>query len=214
MRLIRWILPASSVLLAIALLALAFITLDGSRSQVGNVAQVRRSFIEWGESPEWQQFVILSAIQRRAVELNRLRELPDTPARTDHSDSGPQDNNNDETALNVQASAPAGPIDSGELKLPVAALHEKPPAIEPPQRVQSHNQNQIKGVRHRARALVRRQLVRQQNFSEQPFGNQTGQRPAVNTNNYSSNWQARQVPPLKTKNYDGDQTGQIPITNY
>jgi hypothetical protein len=214
MRLIRWILPVSSVLLAIALLALAFITLDGSRSQLGNVAQVRRSFIEWGESPEWQQFVILSAIQRRAVELNRLRELPDTPARTDHSDSGPQDNNNDETALNVQASAPAGPIDSGELELPVAALPEKPPAIEPPQRVKSHNQNQIKGVRHRARGLARRQLVPQQNFSEQPFGKQTAQRPAINTNNYSSNWQARQVPPLKTKNYDGDQTGQIPITNY
>jgi hypothetical protein len=103
--------------------------------------------------------------------------------------------------------------------LPVAALHEKPsPAIEPPQRVKSHNQTRIKGVRHRVRALARWQLVRQQNFSdnfsEQPFSNQTGQRAAVNTNNYPSNWQARQVPPPKTKNYDGDQTGQIPITNY
>jgi hypothetical protein len=210
---IRWILPVSSVLLAIALLVFAFITLDGSRSQVGNVAQVRGSFIEWGERPEWQQFVILGAMERRAVELNRLRELPDTPARTDHSDSGPKDNH-DETALNVQAPAPLDPIDSGELELPVAALPEKPPAIEPPQRVKSHNQNRIKGVHHRARALARRQLVRQQNFSEQPFGNQTGQRPAVNTNNYSGNWQARQVPTAKTNNYFDNQTGQIPTTNY
>jgi hypothetical protein len=210
---IRWILPVSSVLLAIALLALAFITLDGSRSQVGNVAQVRRSFIEWGERPEWQQFVILGAIQRRAVELTRLRELPDTPARTDHSDSGLKDNH-DEAALNVQAPAPADPIDSGELELPVAALPEKPPAIEPPQRVKSHNQNRVKGVRPRFRVLARRQLVRQQNFSEQPFGNQTGQRPAVNTNNYSGNWQARQVPTAKTNNYFDNQTGQIPTTNY
>jgi hypothetical protein len=209
---IRWILPVSSILVAIALLALALITPDGSRSKVGNVAQVRRSMIEWGERPEWQQFVILGAIERRAVELNRLRELPDTPVRTDHSDSGPKDNH-DETALNVQAPASADPIDSGELELPVAALPEKPPAIEPPQRVKSHNQNRIKGVRHRVRALARRQPVGQQNFSEQPFGNQTGQRPAVNPNNYSGNWQARQGPTAKTNNYF-DQTGQIPTTNY
>ncbi|MGB8896387.1 MAG: hypothetical protein WA322_27310 [Pseudolabrys sp.] len=210
---IRWILPVSSILLAIAILALAFTTLDGSRSQMGNVAQVRRSIIEWGERPEWQQFVILGAIQRRAVELNRLRELPDTPARTDHSDSGPKDNN-DETVLNVQAPAPAGPIDSGEVELPVAAVHEKPPAIEPPQRVKSHNQNRSKDMRHRVRALARRQLVRQQNFSKQPFGNQTEQRPAVNTNNYYGNWQARQVPTAKTSNYFDNQTGQTPPTNY
>jgi hypothetical protein len=200
---IRWILPVGGVLLAIALLALAFNPPDAA--QMLNVAPVRSTFIEWGERPEWRQFIILSAIQRRADELNRLRELPDTPARTDaapappevaglpadRSDSDAEDN--DEIGLSVQPPAATAPVDIVEalsIELPVAVLEEKPPVIKTPQRVKSRNQNRIKAVQHvrrRARALASRESLSSNNFFEQPFGTQTGQRPAVNTNNYFGN---------------------------
>ena len=120
---IRWILPVGRVLPAIAVLALVFVAPDGFRSQMPNAAPVRSAFIEWGERPEWRQFIIFSAIQRRADELNKLRELPDTPTRTDdlpvapavaglaadHSD--PEDIN--ETVVNVQTPTTSVPVDIG-----------------------------------------------------------------------------------------------------
>ena len=78
---IRWIIPAGGVFLVVALLTLAFITL--SRSHISGVASAHTAInIELNDSPEWRRFIVLSAIQRRADELNRLRVLPDRPART------------------------------------------------------------------------------------------------------------------------------------
>jgi hypothetical protein len=194
---IRWILPVGGVLLAIAVLALAFAAPDGS--QMPNAAPLRSAFIEWGERPEWRQFIIFSAIQRRADELNKLRELPDTPTRTDDAPvapavaglaadhSNPEDN--DETGVNVQTPAATVPVDIGEsfsIEYPVAPSEEKPPVIKTPQRVKSRNQNRVKGVQH-----VRRRARPLASGEQLPFGNETGQRPAVNTNNYFGNqtWQ-------------------------
>lgn len=195
---IRWILPVGGVILAIAFLALAFAALGGSRSQMSNAAPVRSAFIEWGERPEWRQFIILSAIQRRADELKRLRELPETPARTDGAPVAPNvaalasnrndPEDNEETGVNVQTSAATVPVDIGEsssIEFPIAPPEEKPPLIKTPQRVKSR-QNRVKGVQH-----VRRHARALASGEPLPFGNEAGQRPAVNANNNFGNqtWQ-------------------------
>ena len=150
------ILPVGGVLLAIMLLVLALNPPDGSRAQLTpNVAPVRGALIARGEHPEWRQFLILAAI-RRADELNRLRDLPDTPSaarrpeapaskgRAGAADRQPADRaqrhrsgSDDETGSIVQPPAATIPIDIGEtssFELPVAAPEEMPPVIRTPQR--------------------------------------------------------------------------------
>jgi hypothetical protein len=190
-------LPVGGVLLAIVLLALALSSPDGSRAQLmPNMAPGRGAMIERGEHPEWRQFLILAAIQR-ADELNRLRELPDTPARTDpapaapkvaglptdRSDSDPEAD--DETGSIVQPPAATIPIDiveSSSFELPVATPEEKPPVVRTPQRVKSRNESRIKGVQHARRARVPAKLepLTPFNFFEMLFGPPpTKQQPTV-----------------------------------
>jgi hypothetical protein len=140
---ITWILPGGAVLLAAVLFALAFGAPDRLNSQLmPNVSRPRVAMIERAEHPEWRQFFILGATQR-ANELHRLRELPDTPVRTDtgpaeptiarlpadHSNSGPEDNNN-ETDLNVQSPTATAPVEidaSLSIQVQVATSEEKQP---------------------------------------------------------------------------------------
>jgi hypothetical protein len=183
---IRWILPVGCVLLAIALLALAFNAPDGSRAQISNVVPVRGPIIEWGERPEWRQLIILSAIQRRADELNKLRELPDTRA-----DAAP-------ATANV-------PIDIGEIELPVASPKEKSPMTRTPHAVKSRSQTRTKVVQHvrRARAPANRD-----NFLERRFGNQAGPAMATNTNIHLGYQQARPALTPKASNYFRNEAAQ------
>jgi hypothetical protein len=179
------ILPVGGVLLAILLLAVTVTPPDGSRAHLTPyVAPARGALIERGEHPEWRQFLILAAIQR-ADELNRLRELPDTPTvaapsapevaslPTDRSDSDPEDN--DESGSIIQPPAATIPVDIGEsssIELPVAAPEEKPPVIKTPQRVRSRNEGRIRGALHarRARALAKPEPLPQLNFFGMLFG--------------------------------------------
>src|SRR5262245_7653763 len=86
---IFWILPGGCTLLAIIILALSFRTLDRPHSQsIPNVAQTRFAVIELGEHPEWRQFLVLSA-DRRASELNKLREMLDAQPAVDTGASTP-----------------------------------------------------------------------------------------------------------------------------
>lgn len=190
------ILPVGGVLLAIMLLALALSSPDRSRTQLmPNVAPARGAMIERGEHPEWRQFLILAAIQR-ADELSRLRELPETPARTDSAPAAPKvaglptdrsdsdPNDNDETGSIVQPPTATIPIDIGEsssIELPVAAPEEKPPVVRTPQRVKSRNESRIKGVQHarRARAPAKPVPFAPFNLFEMLFGPPTKQLPAV-----------------------------------
>jgi hypothetical protein len=191
------ILPVGGVLIAFMLLALAFSAPDRSRTQLtANVAPVRGAMLERGEHPEWRQFLILAAIQR-ADELNRLRELPDSPVRTDagpaaprvaglptdRSGSGPDEN--DETGSIVQPPAATIPIDIGEsssIELPVAAPEQKPPVIRTPQQVKPRHEGRSRGAqraRH-ARARVKPEPPRPFNLFELLFGPPaTNQPPTV-----------------------------------
>ncbi|MCF8476465.1 MAG: hypothetical protein K9G60_05510 [Pseudolabrys sp.] len=150
------------VLLAITILALALSPPGGSHMQFTAVdAPARGALIDAGDHPEWRQLFILAAL-RRADELNRLRELPDTPVRLPELPIIAHDylpietlqtvgkgaaetaglpaartdaEPEDETgSINVTPSATI-PIEIGEqssTELPVAPLDDKPPVIGAP----------------------------------------------------------------------------------
>jgi hypothetical protein len=76
------ILPVGGVLLAIFILLLALNPPDGPRSPLNTaMAPARGALVDVGHHPETRQFLIMAAL-KRADELNRLRDLPDTPTRT------------------------------------------------------------------------------------------------------------------------------------
>lgn len=191
------ILPVGGVLLAIMLLVLALNPPDGLRTQMApSVGPMRGAMIARSEHPEWWQFLMLAAI-RRADELNRLRELPDTPTRTDaapkvaglpteRSDTDPEAD--DQTGSIVQPPAATIPIDIGETsstELPVGAQEELPPVIRTPQRVMSRNESRVKGAHHARRSMPPSKSESPVTFNlfEPSFGQQkTKQKPKVGAN--------------------------------
>jgi len=182
------ILPVVGVFLAILLLVLALNPPASMHSQfTSNVVPMRGAMIARGEHPEWRQFLILSAI-RRADELSRLRELPDTPARTEpvlpepkiasvpieRSDTDPDVD--DEIGSILQPPPATIPIDIGEsssIELPLADPEEQPPVIRTPQ-LRSRNESRLKGMSRvrRARALVKPKAPAQFDLFKAMFGEQ------------------------------------------
>src|SRR5215831_19315830 len=114
-----WILPGGCALLAIIILALSFRTLDRPQSQsMPNLPQTRFAVIELGEHPEWRQFLVLSA-DRRANELNKLREMLDIKGANDVASDTP-----------MVAAQPA--VDTGAstpVQAPIATAAENHPII-------------------------------------------------------------------------------------
>lgn len=158
------ILPVGGVLLAILLLVLALNPPDGSLARSAHgILPMHGAMIARGDHPEWRQFLILAAL-RRADELSRLRELPDTPLHVEIAPPAPtpppvpalaglpakSDNPDadDATGSIVRRPAATIPIDIGEtsaFELPVGPQEEeKPPVILAPQRVKSHNESELK----------------------------------------------------------------------
>jgi hypothetical protein len=190
------ILPVGGVFLAIMLLVLALSPPDGSRVQLTpSVAPMRGAMLARGEHPEWRQFLMLAAIQR-ADELNRLRDLPDTPTRTDAAPKVaglPGERNatdpeaDDATGSIVQPPAATIPIDIGEtssFELSVVAPEEQPPVIRAPQRTKSRNESRNRAVRPARRAKPgKTEPAAPPNFFETLFGGQkTKQPPTVGAN--------------------------------
>ena len=164
------ILPVGGVFLAILLLVLALDAPERMYVQLTpGVTPLRGALIAPDDHPEWRQFLMQAAI-RRADELSRLRELPDTPARSEPAPPVPaiasvpvkrgdtDADVNDETG-SIQQSPPATiPIDIGEasaFELPMAAPEEKPPVIRTPQRVKSRNESRLNHVSHKRHAKAR-----------------------------------------------------------
>jgi hypothetical protein len=173
------IIPVGGVFLAILLLVLALSAPDRSRAPLPpGVLPMRGAMIARGDHPEWRQFLMLAAI-RRADELSRLRELPDTPLHVEVAPAAPapppvpkvarlpagRDNAGpdagDTTGSIVNQPAATIPIDIGEtsaFELPVAPPEaEKPPVIRAPQRVKSGNESRLKGTprAHRSKAQAK-----------------------------------------------------------
>jgi hypothetical protein len=119
------ILPVGGVLLAILILVLALSPPDGSRAPLSpEVVPTRSAFLDRDRRPEARQFLIHAAL-KRADELSRLRDLPDTPARSgaeepkvaalpsDRSESDP-----DEPASINEAPSVSIPVEAGEASPP------------------------------------------------------------------------------------------------
>lgn len=187
------ILPVGGVLLAIILLVLALNLPAGPHAQLTlNGAPVRGAMIDRNEHPEWRHFLMLAAIQR-TDELNRLRELANSPARTEvappapkvaglpieRGDTDPDDD--DQTGSIVQPPAATLPIDIGEtstFELPLTTPEEQPPVIMTPQRVKSHNESRFKAIHHahHAKAPARTEPP-PFNFFDYLFGIQPAKQP-------------------------------------
>lgn len=193
---IRSTLPVGGVLFVIALLALSFNTPSESQLQISNAVSVSWRIIEWGERPEWRQYSITSAIRRRADELSKLRDLPDTST---HTNAGPADS---EIAKLPQI-VPLDIADPLSIEFPVSAVSEE--------KLKSRNQARSKSVRHvrRPGTAVNRDTPQTQNVVTFPFGSETTYSLPPNTNSYFGN-QPRQAATSKANNHSGNQTWQTP----
>ena len=156
------IIPVGGVLLAIAILVLALNPPGGPHVHFTSaMAPPRGALIAREEHPEWPGFLLLAAL-RRATELNKLRDLPDSPARVapvvggdvvqpapqpkpdTSQDAGKiagvppeQGNRDDDVTGTVQSPNAAIPVDIGETsstELPVIPQQERPPVIMMPAR--------------------------------------------------------------------------------
>jgi hypothetical protein len=154
------IIPVGGVLLAIAILVLALHPPVGPHAHfTAAMTPARGPLLAREEHPEWRQFLILAAL-RRANELSKLRDLPDTPTKTaplvsgavmqppalapaQPADAGqlagvqPDHPSHDDITGTVQSPDAAIPVDIGEtssFELPVIPHEEKPPVIMMPAR--------------------------------------------------------------------------------
>jgi hypothetical protein len=158
---------------------------------MGNLP-ARGALMQTDEHPEWRQFLILAAT-RRADELNRLHDLPDTPVQTgnaavepkmaglptDRSEADPED----ETGTITSQPGVTIPIEIGETsstELPMTPADEKPPVIRAPERLKQPSESARKSVRHARRVKPPNKpvAVAQFNLFEAIFGAQNQQAAA------------------------------------
>jgi hypothetical protein len=181
------IIPVGGVFLAIMIVVLALDRPGGSHTALTPAAMpARGAMMRMNEHPEWRQFLILAAV-RRADELSRLRELPDTPVRdagqvtgkvaglpTGRSDSDPED----ETGTFKEMPRLTLPLDIGEtssMELTVILSEEKPPERKAP----SASRRKTPQRARQAKARAKTQPAAQSNLLETIFGGQRASQPAV-----------------------------------
>ena len=182
------ILPVGGLLLAILILVLALSPPDGSRVPLSSaIVPSRGAPFDRERQAEVRQFLIHAAL-KRADELNRLRELPDTPARSDNVQSTvaslPGDRSEadpEEPASINEAPVISIPVEIGEpssAELPVAAPGESAPAAkktEPAAKSQRESRR-VHRIR-RVRAAANPTPPRPFNFFEALFGGPLHQQP-------------------------------------
>lgn len=182
------ILPVGGVLLAILILVLALSAPEGFRTPLSSAnVPARGALVDRERHPEVRQFLILAAL-KRADELNRLRDLPDSLPRTDSPrvagipldriDADP-----DEPGSINEIPAVSIPVEIGEpssTELPVTLPEEQAPAVNSPERAKP--QREIRHHAHRPRhAKVTATQPQQFNFFELLFGGQQYRSPPNNS---------------------------------
>ena len=187
------IIPVGGVFLAIMIVVLSLSPPGGSRPGMPtSLLSARGPLMQKDEHPEWRQLLILAAI-RRADELGRLRDLPDTPIHSDSAqDANKQDSEtdagkvaglpierndadpDDETGSINEMPGATIPIDIGETsstELPMKTPEETPPVIRTPERVKKPHESRRKvGHRVRRAAAAKPQAIAQFNIFEFIFG--------------------------------------------
>lgn len=189
------ILPVGGVLLAILILVLALSPPDGSRSPMAaTIAPARGALVDRDRHPEVRQFLIRAAL-KRADELNRLRELPDTPVRSDTTQSKvaglPNDRSDtdpEETGAVNETPSVSIPVEIGDpssFELPVTSQEESAPAVRKPEPAKPEREIRRRGA-HRARHKVTANTTppHQLTLFEILFGGQQYQQPAYGTQQY------------------------------
>jgi hypothetical protein len=175
------ILPVGGVLLAIFILVLALIPPDRPRAPLSSaIVPPRGALLDREHQAEVRQFLIHAAL-KRADELSRLRELPDTPPRPDNEQSAVASLPGDRSEADPEEPAPINeapvvsiPVEIGEppsAELPVAALEESALATkkaEPGAKPQRESHRRIHRIR-RVRAPAN-PPPRPFNFFEALFG--------------------------------------------
>lgn len=190
------ILPVGGVLLAIMILVLAVNPPGGSHPSLPPaVMAARGALLQIGNHPEWRHFLILAAT-RRADELKRLRELPDTPVRAESVQAAPRvaglpaersdADPDDRTGTITEVPGVTIPIEIGETsstELPVAKSEEKPSLIKKPERVKPQNESRNNSARRarRAKSPAKTAPAAQLNFLDTLFSGQRIQVPAANS---------------------------------
>jgi hypothetical protein len=192
------VIPVGGVLLAITILLLALNPPGDPRAYFTGAGG---ALIAREQHPEWPQLLLLAAF-RRAGELNRLRELPDTPIplppeaplktvkppEVADVPNNPADAQPDDvTGTIVQSPKASIPLDIGETssaELPVIPHEEQPPVITPSRAKQQHEGNaapeQAKpqpgklSRAHRARPAAKQQAAVQYGLFESLFGGGNG----------------------------------------
>lgn len=189
------ILPVGGALLAVLILVLALSPPDGARSSLNTViAPARGALVDRDRHPEVRQFLILAAL-RRANELNRLRDIPDTPVRTESAPEAarvadlPSERGDAEPEETSSANEPPGdslPTEIGEpssADLPATTQEQTPPAVKEPERAKPAREARHRAARrtHHVRAAANVVSQRPFNLFEILFGGQQYRQPAFNT---------------------------------
>lgn len=190
------IIPVGGVILAIVILVLALSPPDGSRSSMtAAIAPARGALVDRDRHPEVRQFLILAAL-KRASELSRLRDLPDSPVRTDDPPEAAKVAGlpSERTDVEAEEARPMNetpgvsiPIEIGEpttADLPVTSREEAPPATrktEPTKTVRENRHRAAHRARHRIAANTG--LPRQPTLFDYLFGGQQYQ-PTYNGQQY------------------------------
>ena len=182
------IIPVGGVLLSIMIVVLALEPPGGSHAaRTPTEMPVRGALMRMNDHPEWRQFLILAAV-RRADEVSRLRELPDTPVLNagkvvglpaGRSDSDPED----ATGAIKEIPRLTFPLDIGETsstELTVITPEVNPPMLKTPERqAPSASRRKIPQRARQAKTPAKMQPAAQPNLLETLFGGQLVSQPAA-----------------------------------